>query len=311
MKNRNLIIGILVLIILIIFVSSCTKIFNIDKNTSNKTKIVTTIFPVYDFTKQIANDSADIIMLLPAGVESHSYEPTPLDMKKISDADFFIYTGDEMEPWAESIVESIDNVNLVVIDTSQKIKMISQPDNDGKDHEYQLDPHLWLDPTLAMLMVENIKEVLCQKDAENYEIYSQNTIKFIEKLAKLDDDMQNMLDNAKRDTIVFGGRFAYAYLINRYDINYISAYENCSTHDEPSVKKIIEVIEFINQYEIKVVYHEELSEPKVAKSIEEQTGVDLLVLHTAHNVSVNRMKEGITYLDIMYENLENLRKGLN
>lgn len=309
MKNKEfktVLVFIILLVIITGIFSSCTKPLPTE---NEKLQIVTTIFPQFDFARQIAGDRAEIMILLSPGIESHTYEPTPLDMKKINDSDIFIYTGDKMEPWAKSIVMSIDNSNLIVVDASKNISMIHEDENDDTLHG--ADPHIWLDPTLAMIMVDNIVEAITLKDQENKDFYQKNALQLKQDLTKLDKAFMEAVVSAQRDTIVFGGRFAYAYLIDRYNIKYISAYESCSTQGEPSIKKIIEVIDFIKQNDIKVIYHEEMVDPKIAKSIAEQTGVELAVLHTVHNISSDNRKKGKTYIDIMYENLENLKEGLN
>lgn len=339
MKNKKAIIIILLAVILVL--TSCTKTANVN---DDRLQVVCTIFPQYDFVRQIAGENVEVTMLLSAGAESHSYEPTPLDIKRINDADLFIYTGKYMEPWAQSIVDSIDSRRTVVLDASQNIKLIDidsshdndvehtddhdtihQHDNDEhheKDHDehadenmhqhqHGADPHIWLDPNLAEIMVDNITDALCEKDPNHSNYYKEQSSIYKNKLEKLDNDFQEMIDNAQKDTIAIAGHFAYAYFFNRYDIGYITAYDSSSSHDEPSVKRLIEVVDFMNEQEITTIYHEQLVDPKVAKSVASQTGSELAVLHTVHNLSEQRMKLGTTYLDVMYENLEALRKGLN
>ncbi len=273
-----------------------------------KLNIVASLFPQYDFAKHIAGDKATVTLLLPPGVESHTFDPKPSDMTNIYNADLFLYTGDEMEPWASKLLAGVKNKNLVAVDMSKGINLIKEEEQ-AQEHEY--DPHIWLDPTIAMKMVESISNALCEKDPENATYYKNNAAQYTIQLQKLDDDFKTVVSNGKRNTIVFGGRFAYIYFINHYGLKYETAYDSCSTEAEPSIRKMVAIIDFIKQNNIPCIYHEEFVDPKVAKSIAEQTGATPLLFSTAHNVSKDEFAKGITYIDIMRENLKNLEKGLN
>ena len=307
-------ISILMAVALAISFSACV---NDAPKDDGKLQIIATIFPQYDFAKHIVQDKAEVVMLLPLGAEGHTYEPTPVDMKEINDSDIFIYTGEYMEPWAQSIVESIDNKTLAVVDASRGVELIEgehghEDDTDINEGEdvHSMDPHIWLNPIYAKVMVDNILEAIVEKDPDNSDFYTANAELYKQSLDKLDADIAQAVNSAPEKTLVFGGRFAYAYLINQYHINYISAYEGCSSHDEPSVQSIVNVVEFIKSNDIKVIYHEELSDPKIAKSLAEQTGAGLLVLNTVHTLTTEEMEQGLTYIDMMYKNLENIKEGL-
>lgn len=301
--------------------TACSK----NSQSSNKIKIVTTLFPQYDFAKQIAKDKAEVTLLLPPGTESHTYDPTPKDIIKINSSDVFLYTGKYMESWVEKLISGLDNKNLLIKDLSDGISLLkSENDHDHDseehdedhhdhkhEHEHEYDPHFWLDLNLAAKMVDNIKDILCQKDPLNKEFYTKNANEYKEKLKLLDEEIINTVKDSKRKSIVFAGRFAHLYFIKRYNLDYIAAFDNCSSESEPSVKKITEIINFIKENKIPVVYYEELSEPKIANSISEATGVKSLKFGTIHNISKDQFDKGVTYLDLMRENLENLKQGLN
>jgi len=287
--------------------------YNNNGDDGGKLKITATLFPQYDFARQIAGDKANIKLLLPPGVESHTYDPKPSDILDIYNADLFIYTGENMEPWAETIIKGVTNNNLVIVDCSKNIELIQDNNEAEKDHEHEhgADPHIWLDPTLAIKMVENIADALCEKDPENAEFYSQNAENYINRLKELDDDIFEVIDNAKRNIIVFGGRFSYIYFLRRYNLDYVTAYDSCSTNAEPSMAKILYVVNFMTENNIPCVYYEELSAHQVAKAIAKETGRKSYLFSTAHNVTKSEFDGGITFLDIMYKNIENLKKGLN
>ena len=287
---------------------SCVLTDDIDAS-DGRLKIIATLFPQYDFTRQIAGDKAKVTLLLPPGVESHSFDPKPGDMAAIYNADLFVYTGKDMEPWAETVLKGATNDSLAVVDCSNGVALLHN--DDDYNHDHGADPHIWLDPYRACVMVLNIVHALCEKDPENADYYRQNSDELIDKLMQLESDIYDVISNAKRSTIVFGGRFAYMYFLERYELDYVTAYDSCSTYAEPSAVKIAEVIAFIRQNNIPCIYHEELSDPKIAKAIAEETGVECLQFSTAHNISKKEFDDGITFLDIMYANLENLKKGLN
>lgn len=272
--------------------------------------VIATLFPQYDFVRQIAGDRAQVRMLLPAGAESHSYEPTPRDMMDIQRAGLFVYTGDEMEPWAARILEGLDTGALPVVNASQGIELYEEEDgHDG--HQHAVDPHIWMDPTLAQKMVDNILEGLIAADPEGEAVYRENARAYSEQLAALDQAFSQAVSEGARKEMIFGGRFAYGYFIRRYGLSYQCAYDACSSESEPSVKTMAGLISEIKEQHIPVVYHEELVDPKVARSIAEETGAQLLVFNTCHNVSQEQLDAGVTYLDLMNENLTNLKEGLN
>lgn len=291
---------------------------NSEASSGNKIKVIASLFPQYDFAKQIAGEKADVILLLPPGTESHTYDPTPADILKISNCDIFLYTGKDMEPWAEKIISSVKNKNLIISNVSNKINLIKTHHKHEKDnhekhhhHEHNFDPHIWLDPELASRMVDNITLAFCEKDPSNSEYFKNNAENYKKKLLDLDDNFKNMINSSNRKFIVFAGRFAHLYFINHYGLEYISAFSSCSSESEPSVKKIAKIINIIKEKNIPAVFYEELSQPKTAKSIAEQTNVKTLKFSTLHNISKEQLENNVTYIDLMLENLENLRQGLN
>lgn len=298
---------------LIIF-TGCSQSEN--KSDSKSIKIIATLFPQYDFAKNIAKDRAEVQLLLPPGTESHTYEPTPVDIISVSSADVFLYTGKFMEPWAEKIISSVDKVK--VVDVSNGIELLETSHSHEEDHHHEheehsheYDPHIWLDPKLACQMVDNIKVEISQVDPASKDFYNKNAEEYKERLLELDRKITDAVNLARRKTVVFAGRFAHAYFVKRYGLEYESAFSGCSSEMEPSVKKIAQLVDFINLNGIPCVYYEELSEPKVATSLADQTGVKTLKFSTAHNLSKEQIEKGTSYLDVMYENLENLKVGLN
>lgn len=303
---------IVIFLSVILFICGCSV--KSKEMPNQKIKITASLFPQYDFAKQIAKDKADIMLILPPGTESHSFDPSPSDMIKILESDIFLYTGKDMEPWSDKIISSVKNNDLSVVDVSKGIPFcenIHNHENKNHTHEHKYDPHIWMDPILAIKMVENIEEILCLKDPKNAEFYKSNATNYKNLLISLDKQIEETVQSSKRKAIVFAGRFAHLYFINRYGLEYKAAFDSCSTESEPSVKRMAKIISFINEHEIPYVYYEELTEPKIANSLAEQTGVKPLKFSTIHNISKEQMDSGITYIDLMKENLHNLKLGLN
>lgn len=296
----------------VFFLSGCD--FARRKNNSEKLKIMTTLFPQYDFAKQIAKDKAEVKLLLPPGVESHTFEPTAADVININESDIFLYTGKYMEPWVENIVSGSIDSDVKVIDVSSGVDLIKiEHDHDEvheHDHDHIYDPHIWLDLSLACKIVDNIKDTLCEVDPANADYYESNAKEYKSQLMILDQDFKAVVRDAKHKSIVFGGRFAHAYFVKRYGIGYETAYHGCSAESEPSLQSISEIMKFIKDNDIPCVYYEEFSEPKVAKFIATQTGVKLLQFTTAHNVTKDQLEKSVSFLDIMKGNLKNLKVGL-
>ncbi len=271
----------------------------------SRLKIVTTLFPQYDFARQVAGDRADVTLLIPPGVESHAYEPTPADMRSINTSNLFIYTGENMEAWAQKLLSGIDNSKVKILDVSAGVEL-----TEGHDDGDYLDPHIWTDPNNAMVMVTNIKDTLCQMDAKNAQFYTDNAQKYMAELEKLDTAFQSAVESGTRREVVFGGRNAFRYFLSRYGLKDISAYSTCAAEGEPSVKAITLLTDEIKLKQIPVIYYEELSEPTIAKSISSETGAKMLLLHSCHNLTKEEFDGGQTYISLMNQNLKNLMEAL-
>lgn len=301
--KKSIILCVISMILMIFLLTGCNSFSG---NDNGKVKITASLFPQYDFARQIAGDKADVQLLLLPGTESHTYEPKPADLAEIYDSNIFVYTGKYMEPWAQRVIESVKNDKLVVVDASQGITLVKD-----EDEESGYDPHIWLDPDHSIQMVDNILQALCKIDQANASYYIDNADKYKQELKKLDEDMATVVRESKRKVLVFGGRFAYHYFIDHYGLEYKAVYDTCSAEGEPSIKRVGDIIDFIEKNNIPCIYYEELAEPKTARMIAEQTHTEPLLFSTAHNVTKDELDKNITYIDIMRQNLKNLQKGLN
>lgn len=264
-------------------------------------KVVTSLFPLYDFTRNIGREKADVSLILPPGVEPHSFEPTPEDMKRIAEADIFIYTNKFMEPWIDNVLKGIDSRKLIVVDSSSGISFI--------EAKGSINPHIWLDLSNAQKMVEAILDGFLRKDPLNKDFYTKNGDEYKARLDELDRDFRNGLSACEKDTFIHAGHFAFDYLAKRYNIRYFSAYKG-APDSEPTPKRLVSLIKKMNELDIRHIYYEELISPEIANVLSRETGAGLLMLHAGHNITKQEMDEGITFISLMKENLKNLRIGL-
>lgn len=280
---------------------------------NNKITVITSLFPQYDFVRQIAQDKVNVTLLLPAGVEPHSFEPTPQTIVTIGNADIFVYTNAMMEPWIEKVIDNVKQDNLLIVESSLGIEYIEHQEEEEfeeeeEDHE-ELDPHVWLDPMNAKIMAQNILDALITADPENAEFYKANAAALFIELDELKADYDEVFLDPTHKTIIYGGHFAFGYLANRYGLEILSPYTGFSPNAEPTPQAIIELIDRMTELNIKTIYYQELIDPKTARVIAEQTGAKMVLLHGAHNVTTEELQSGVTYVSIMRENAQKLREG--
>jgi zinc transport system substrate-binding protein len=312
MKLSKKIVLLSALTVVMFALSACQK----DKNNNNdKLTIVTTLFPDYDFAKQIVGDKGDVSLLLDPGVEAHDFDPTPSDIISINKADLFIYTGKYMETWAPNIIDSLESDSVTVVDASKGIELIKTEDDvheeeEGAAHDHEYDPHIWTSPKNAITMINTILEAIIKEDPDNEKYYRENATAYIAQIQDLDTEFAEIAANAKYNTIYFGGRFALVYFVKEYGLSYMAAFDSCSSETEPSAKLVTQIVDAMKQNGANVVYYEELTDPKSANAIADELGGTTLLLHSCHNVSSTDFKNGVTYVSLMKQNAENLKAGL-
>lgn len=332
-KTKNVVykmVALMMICLLTFPLSSCGKA---DKR-DGKLLIVTTLFPQYDFAKQIAGDKAEVKLLLSPGTEAHSYDPTPSDIVDINESDLFIYTGDYMETWAAKIIKGLEK-DVNILDVSDKVEIIKTEDEESHSHSEEehiyseeniddneeneghsghnhiYDPHIWTSLSNAKIMVQNIVDELVKIDSENEDYYRANGEKYLLELTELDNRFKEVVENSDIKTIYFADKFAMYYFVKDYGLDYVSAYDSCSSETEPSAKLVAEMIDEVKENNAPAIYYAELSNHKAADTISKETGAKEYLLHSCHNISKDEYKNGVTYISLMEQNLENLKKGLN
>lgn len=293
---------------------------------SGKLDIVTTVFPAYDFARNVTGEKGNVSLLIPPGSESHSFEPTPQDIIRINNCDLLICNGGESEAWLEEIADGLDgDVRILsmldcVDALEEEIKEGMQHkehkhDHDQEEHDHgeeiEYDEHVWTSPVNAAAVCRAICGELCAVDSENAEYYRKNTDKYCEELIELDESFREICENAQRHVLIFADRFPIRYFVEEYDLEYFAAFPGCADDAEPSARTVAFLIDRVREGNIPAVMYIEFSNQKMADVVCEDTGCAKLLFHSCHNVSADDMKNGVTYLELMRMNLETVKEALN
>jgi zinc transport system substrate-binding protein len=287
-----------------------------------KLKIMATIFPQYDFARQIAGDSAEVSMLLRPGSESHSFDPTPRDIKRVAESDLFIYVGGESDEWVRRILDSMPPENkkrMRVVALTDIISMVEEKlvdgmqeeeeEEEGEEPEY--DEHVWTSPKNAEKIVAALADVICEMDPPNAKKYRANADAYIGRLDKIDKRFEEIVSGAKRRTMIFGDRFPFRYFADAYGLDYYAAFPGCATETEANASTIAFLIDKTKSEKIPVIFHIEFSNESIARAISESTGAKNMLLHSCHNISRENFDAGVTYADLMERNTAALSEALN
>lgn len=310
-----------------------------EKNKSEKNadlSIVATIFPGYDWVREIMGDeaeNADITILMDNGTDLHSYQPTADDISKISKCDLFIYAGGESDEWVKDALKQAENKDMKVINMMEMLGdsvkteevvegMESEHDHDhdedgdhhDSDQEVEYDEHTWLSLKNAEMICEAIENDLSSLDPENKDIYKKNSEEYISKLSELDSKYQKTVDDAARKTVLFGDRFPFRYLTDDYGLDYYAAFVGCSAETEASFKTVKFLAEKVDELDLPCVMTIEGSDHKIAETIIRNTAdkdQKVLTMDSMQAVTASDLKDGKTYLSVMEKNLEALKEALN
>ena len=326
-----------------VLITGCTaKTEKKDKgdNTKGKLKIVTTIFPEYDITRAIAKDKVDLELMIKPGVDVHSFTPTPQDIKTVQNSDIFVYGGTEHDKWVENLTKSIDMKNKKVVKLVDGIQQLEEESVDGMKHEHhhddkkedehnhdhkhekedehnhkgeekELDPHYWTSPKNAIQMVKTITNAFVEKDPDNAEFYKENAENYIKQLEGVDKELHDVVNNAKIKQVVIADRFPFRYLFKDLGLEYRALFSGCSVESTASAGQIKKMVDYVKENKIPVVYHIEMGKGELAETVAKNSGAKVKLLHSIHTVTKEDFDKGITYIDLMKQNVEALKEGLN
>lgn len=295
--------SIAILIIISTVLLSACSVTGMDNN--NKIKIVTTIFPLYDFARQMAKDSDNVTvtMLLPPGGDSHTYSPTPKDILTIENCDLFIYIGGESDTWIENILNSLKN-DIKTLKFFDHVELLHEIHDHGDEEHEEVDEHIWTSLRNASDIVTLIASELAAFDVENDSLYMKNKIDYINELNILDEKFVELF-NENTKTFVFGDKFPFRYFERDYGIKYYAAYPSCNTESDPSAATIAALSDIVVAENIDTVFHIEFSSKQIAETIAAASdNCGIALWHSGHNVSAEELKNGITYLQLMKQNYD-------
>lgn len=302
-----------------------------DTNQTDKLSIVTTIFPEYDWVREILGDKADnaeITMLLDNGVDLHSYQPTADDIVKISDCDLFIYVGGESDEWVEDALRNAANRNMKVINllevlgdsvkTEEIVEGMQEEEHEHEDaeeheHEEEADEHVWLSLKNAKMLVRVISKALQELDPDNKDIYAANADAYVKKLSALDAEYQAAVDAASNKTILFGDRFPFRYLVDDYGLRYYAAFVGCSAETEAGFETISFLAKRVDEWKLPCVLTIEGAQHKIAETVVRNTTAKnqrVLTMDSMQSTTSKDVKNGTTYLSVMEKNLSVLKEVL-
>lgn len=296
-----------------------------------KLKIVTTIFPEYDWTREILGEreaDVDLTMLLDNGTDLHSFQPAVKDIMKVSSCDLLIYVGGESDQWIEDALESAQNkemktINLMKVlgDSVKEEETVEGMQESGHGHEHEededekeYDEHVWTSLRNASVICDAIAETLEEMDPKNKDIYESNAEAYQQQLSALDAEYQDTVDSAKQNTLLFADRFPFRYLVDDYGLSYYAAFSGCSAESEASFKTITFLAGKVDELGLNSVLTIEKSDDRIAQTVIENTKTkdqDILVLNSMQSITSEEIADGETYLSVMEDNLNVLKKALN
>ena len=302
---------------LIVILSLCAC-KSTEKENNDKLSVIAVLFAEYDLASHVSGGTADVTMLLPPGSESHSYDPTPQDIISIKNCDVFICGGGESDSWIDSVLSSVDSDNCAVIKMTEVCELKEEETVEGmqeekgeESNEEEYDEHVWTSPKNAVLILNEIERVFCEKDEKNADAYRKNAQEYRYEIEELDREFQAVRKNAVRDEIIFADRFPMRYFTDEYSLRYYAAFPGCSSEAEPSAKTVKFLIDKVREDSIPVVFTIEFSNKAIAYAIKDETGAEILEFHSCHNVTKEQFASGVSYISLMRQNLENLKEALN
>jgi zinc transport system substrate-binding protein len=278
------------LLILLLLLGSCQP-----KIQDDRLKVYTSFYPIYDLTLKIGKDKINLINLVPSGTEVHDWEISTKDMIGLESADLLIYNGLGIEYWLDDVVSALQNKNLVLVNTSKNVTPIEG------------DPHIWLNIENAILQLTEIKNALVNSDSKNQAFYEQNYNYYVNELTALHNNFHETIDALpKKDLVV--AHEAFAYLCEEYGLNQIGVEDVNS--DEPGLKKMEEIINFIKVNNVTTIFYEPLGSDSVAKTIASKTNIKVEVLNPLEGLTKEDIKNNEDYISIMLKNLKVIKEAL-
>lgn len=311
-------------------VAGCSSEAQEPKKEGEKLTVYASVYPLADFAQKIGGDQVEVINIVPTGVEPHDFEPTAKDLAGLSEADVFLYNGAGFEGWVDKAKGMLDQERTEVVDLSKNIDLIEydehghddeehgdeEHDDEGHDHDHDhdhdhgdVDPHVWLDPNRAKQQAEAIRTALIKKDPDHQQVYEENYQKLEPHFDELDAKFKEVVKNGKKDTIIVS-HDAFSYLADRYGFKQV-AISGLSPSDEPSAKKMKEIVDTAKEHDVNYIFFETLVSGKVAEAVKNEVGAEALILNPLEGLTKDQEQDGQDYFSLMEANADNLAQALD
>lgn len=276
--------------------------------------IVTTIFPLYDFVRNIVGETASVTLLLKPGAEVHGYEPTFSDIRRIHTCNLFVYCSGESEAFVSDLM-SVDADDSRYFDVREGLTLYEEELVEGMEGEIEENPetdeHVWTSPKQAMQIVKNLTDRLCEVFPDSASDFRDNAERYLTELRSLDKQFQGVVRDTDQPTIVVADRFPFRYLTEEYGIRYYAAFSGCSSETDPTLSTVRFLTKKVSELSLSTIFVTETSDQQFAKTIARNSGAKIAVLHSCHNRSVQEADNDATYLDLMTENVKRLQEALH
>lgn len=332
MKLRKRFGCILVTIILCVSMTGCADKQNKAENDKTyKFKIMTTLFPYYDFAKAVVGENEDIRveLLVSPGQDDHSFEPTPKDIVAINKADLFIYNGGSIENWVEETIDSLDNnhqyrmrmmdfidrdelesINFAQEKETEQLFAVEEHHHEEEHGHSEIDEHIWTSPVYAQILVKSICDELCSLLPGYSDEFIKNSENYINQIREIDVQFRNIVSKSENKEMIFADKFPLKYFANEYGLKYYAAFPGCSGDTEPGAKTVAFLIDKVKAGKVNGIFYLELSSTAMADVICEDTDVLKYQFNSCHNITMKQFREGVSYIDLMKENVKVLDKAL-
>ena len=285
------------------------------QSASDKLQVAASFYPMAEFARNVAGDKAEVFVLVPDGAEAHDWEPSPSDLSRLGKAQVFVYNG-VVEPWAKQALTALSERKILAVQTGLGLYERAGETHEEEHHHHdhgcahgKQDPHVWISPKKAIKQVERITAVLCEADAKNAKYYQDNSAKYVEQLKALDIQLTNLAKNAPRKVFVTA-HAAFGHLADDYGLKQL-AVNGLSPHAEPTPADLQRLIKVVQEENVRYVFFETLTDPKLAKLVADETGAEISVLDPLEGLNEEGRKNKLDYLQIMQRNIHNLQIALN
>lgn len=276
---------------------------------SPKLKVIASFYPLYEFSRNVGGQQAEVSSFIPIGVEPHDWDPSSGDILNLKESDIFIYNGAGFEPYVEQLIDSDEYENMIFVESTKGSDLIKSEHDEEQDHDSEYDPHVWLDPILVKHQVMMIKDAMIQADSKNTQYYEANANAYNIKLDELDAKIKIGLSNCKKDTFMPFHNSA-TYFANRYGLK-VFALSGTAPESEATANELKEFVDFVKEHDIKVIFAEDLVDPRLAQVLADEAGVQVMIFSPIEGLSKDDIASGKTYIDKMEENLKNLKMALD